>query len=70
MKKLQIFLLYIVCAIAVQAQKQYKLTSPDGKLQTTITTGKQLSYDITLDGKQILSDSPMAMALDNGEVWG
>ena len=70
MKKLQIFLLYIVCAIAVQAQKQYKLTSPDGKLQTTITTGKQLCYDITLDGKQILSDSPMAMALDNGEVWG
>ena len=70
MKKLQIFLLCFLCTIAVQAQKQYKLASPNGKLQTTITTGKQLSYDITLDGKQILSDSPMAMTLDNGEVWG
>ena len=70
MKKLQIFLLCLLCTIAVQAQKQYKLASPNGKLQTTITTGKQLSYDITLDGKQILSDSPLAMTLDNGEVWG
>ena len=51
MKKLQIFLLCFLCTITVQAEKQYKLASPNGKLQTTITTGKQLSYDITLDGK-------------------
>ena len=39
MKKLQIILLCLLCTIAVQAQKQYKLASPNGKLQTTITTG-------------------------------
>ena len=70
MKIIKIYLLCMFCCLTAFAQKQYQLTSPNGQLQTNITTGKQLTYDITLDGQQILSTSPLAMTLDNGEVWG
>ena len=59
-----------MCAFSAQAQKQYSLTSPDGKLKTNITTGKQLTYDITFHNQQVLESSPLSMTLDNGEVWG
>ena len=70
MKFIKIFILFALCSFVAQAQKQYKLASPDGKLQTTVTTGEQLTYDITLNGQQVLSPSPLSMTLDNGEIWG
>ena len=50
MKTLKIFILCVLCSFVAHAQKQYQLASPDGKLKTTITAGKQLTYDITFDG--------------------
>ena len=72
MKKLKIllFLCIVACTLTVQAQKQFTLNSPDGKLQTTITVGDKLTYDIRCNGRQILAPSPISMTLDNGEVWG
>ena len=70
MKTLKVLILCVLCAFSAQAQKQYSLTSPDGKLKTNITTGKQLTYDITFHNQQVLESSPLSMTLDNGEVWG
>ena len=70
MKTFKILILFVLCALVSQAQKQYQLASPDGKLKTTITAGKQLTYDIRFNDQQILEASPMSMTLDNGEVWG
>ena len=56
--------------LSVQAQKVFKLNSPNDNLCVKITTGKQLVYDITCNGKQILAPSPISMTLDNGQVWG
>ena len=72
MKKLKIllFLCVVACTLTVQAQKQFTLNSPDGKLQTTITVGDKLTYEICCNGRQILAPSPISMTLDNGEVWG
>ena len=73
MKKLKIFLFFCVVAstfTTMRAQKQFTLNSPDGKLQTTVTIGEKLTYDITCNGRQILASSPISMTLDNGEVWG
>ncbi|GCB33469.1 retaining alpha-galactosidase [Bacteroides faecalis] len=63
----------IACGMLVlsaQAQKVFKLNSPNDNLCVKITTGKQLVYDITCNGKQILAPSPISMTLDNGQVWG
>ena len=70
MKTLKVLILCVLCAFSALAQKQYSLTSPDGKLKTNITTGKQLTYDITFHNQQVLEASPLSMTLDNGEVWG
>ena len=70
MKTLKVLILCVLCAFSAQAQKQYSLTSPDGMLKTNITTGKQLTYDITFHNQQVLEASPLSMTLDNGEVWG
>ena len=70
MKKLTVLLMCVCCVFTAQAQKQFTLNSPGGNLQTTIIIGDQLTYDITCDGRQILAPSPIAMSLDNGEVWG
>ncbi|WP_289192964.1 glycoside hydrolase family 97 N-terminal domain-containing protein, partial [Bacteroides acidifaciens] len=72
MKKLKIllFLCVVACTLTVQAQKQFTLNSPDGKLQTTITVGDKLTYEICCNGRQILAPSPISMTLNNGEVWG
>ena len=70
MKKIKIFLLLVLCTLVAQAQKQYQLASPDGKLQTTVNAGEKLTYDIIFNGQQILETSPLSMTLSNGEVWG
>lgn len=70
MKTLKVLILCVLCAFSAQAQKQYSLTSPDGKLKTNITTGKQLTYDITFHNQQVLEASPLSMTLDNGEEIG
>lgn len=63
MKKLTVLLMCVCCVFTAQAQKQFTLNSPGGNLQTTITIGDQLTYDITCDGRQILAPSPIAMSL-------
>ena len=72
MKKLNL-LLTCTCAffaLSVQAQKQLLLSSPDGKLKSTITVGDKLTYDISCNGQQVLAPSPISAKLDNGKVWG
>lgn len=72
MKKLSL-LLTCTCALfalSVQGQKQLLLSSPDGKLKSTITVGDKLTYDISCNGQQVLAPSPISATLDNGKVWG
>ena len=54
----------------VQAQKQFVLTSPDEKLKTVITIGKELTYEIHCNGRRILEPSPISMISDNEEQNG
>lgn len=70
MKKLLILATALVCAGAARAQKSYTLSSPDGRLRTTVAAGAELTYDIVLDGRTILAPSPLALTLDDGTTWG
>lgn len=68
----------MLCAIAVSsfafasaAQKEYSLSSPDGKIVLTVTAGETLTYGITREGETILAPSRIAMSLQGGSVvWG
>lgn len=66
------FLTLIACLVAnsISAQKTFQLTSPDGKVQTNIQVADKLTYDILVDGQQILAPSAISMTLSNGTQWG
>ncbi len=70
MKKLLLLTLALAGTFAAQAQKTYTLKSPGGRLQTTVTVGEALTCDISLDGRTVMSPSPLALTLDNGMTWG
>jgi len=70
MKKL-LFLTFALAGIfAAQAQKRYTLASPDGRLQTTVTVGAELTCDIVRDGRTLMEASPVALTLTDGRTWG
>ena len=70
MKIFKLFLIACLFTLTAQAQKKYELASPDGKLKTNITAGKQLTYDIVFNGQQVIAAAPISITLENGEVWG
>lgn len=63
-------LMLLLMTGVVSAQKQFNLSSPDGRLVTTIETGETLSYGVTFNGKTVLDKSSITMTLSTGEVWG
>jgi len=56
--------------VASAATKDYILTSPDGKIAATVTTGETLTYSVAYNGTQILEKSQATMTLENGTVFG
>ncbi len=64
------FLLIAILFPTVSSGKEYRVLSPDKKTEVTISTGKQLSYSVTFNGKQLLNPSSISMTLDNHLVLG
>ena len=60
----------LLSAIPVAGAKEYAVVSPDGRLKADINVGKELTYSVSLDGKELISPSPLSMTLANGTVWG
>ena len=50
--------------------KNFTLASPDGKLEIRAQVGKTVSWSLAVDGKEIVSPSPLSMTLSDGTVWG
>jgi len=48
--------------------KDYKVTSPDGKISVTVTKEIQVRWTVAFDGKEIMSSSEAAMELTNGRI--
>lgn len=70
MKKSILITLCAFLSLSLYAQKKITVSSPDGRITTTINLNEKLSYSITHDGQDILASSPISMTLSNGEVWG
>lgn len=57
-------------SLPASAVKQYELTSPSEKLDVVIECDSVLSWQVNASGQEILSKSPMALTLADGQVWG
>ena len=61
--------LLLPCLNSVSA-KQYQVESPSGKITANIDCGYEMTYSVSYDGKEILSESPISISLSDGTVWG
>lgn len=52
------------------AQKQFKLSSPDGRLSTEISVGDVIEYSVSHDNDLMLAKSPLSMTLEDGNIFG
>ena len=46
-------------------QKEYRLNSPDGKLEVTLYIGDRITYELTEEGHTLVAPSPLSVHLDN-----
>ena len=67
-------LLLIACALFLCAEafaaKSYKLASPNGKLEVTITAEPKLSYSILCNGEMVLAPSQIGLKIHSGVTIG
>jgi alpha-glucosidase len=70
MKKL-LSLVLVVITINARAQKNYVLTSPDKTISVTLSIGDSITYQVTLDNKQVIGASRISFHTDNSKqnVW-
>jgi alpha-glucosidase len=63
-------IILLLSAGTLPAQKQFKLLSPDGKLEARIAVGKTIEYSVWHDGFVMLAPSPLSLTLAGGQTWG
>lgn len=66
---LGVFLCGVTVALPLHA-KDYSVKSPDGKISLTVTAGKQLSWQASMDGQQVIRPSFISMTFEGGNVIG
>jgi alpha-glucosidase len=69
MKGLLIILLTVI-SLQMTIAQDFELYSPDKKLKVTIGLHDKITYSVWLDGKEILSPSPLSMTINGGMALG
>ena len=69
MKKLLFVAMVLFLAMGLPA-KDYVLTSPDGLVTVTVSTGDVVSYTVDHGGIRLLAPSRVSMTLQDGTVFG
>ena len=59
-----------VTLASAASAKDYNVSSPDGRLAVTVSTGNQVEWSLKADGRQIVTPSAISMTLTDGTVWG
>ncbi len=70
MKRAILLLSALLLCVEVFAAKEYKLLSPNGKLEVTITAEPQLSYSVKCGDAQILAPSQIGLKIYEGATLG
>jgi alpha-glucosidase len=75
----RVLLLFLVCFFGLAIllgstgpleSGSYTVASPDRRISVTVSTGSELAYSISVDGRQILKPSPISMMLASGKILG
>ena len=68
-RKLLFFFLFVI-TVSYSFAKDYKITSPDGKIVVTVSTGTDLKWSVTCEGKTAINSAKAGMVLGDGSVLG
>ncbi|WP_179079004.1 glycoside hydrolase family 97 protein [Shewanella sp. UCD-KL12] len=60
----------VLLPTSIAIADDYQLRSPDGSIQVTVSTDKQLSYQVSIDGRELISPSNIAMTFTDGSQFG
>jgi alpha-glucosidase len=70
MKKGFLFTVVFLLAAGFSFSKDYKITSPDGKISVTLTVGKEISWSASYNNTVLLSSTRTTMVLSDGKSAG
>jgi len=70
MKKSLLFALLFLSAASFAFSKEYRVVSPDGKISVTVNVGTDINWSASIDGKEVINSTKIAMLLDNGKILG
>jgi alpha-glucosidase len=70
MKRGLLFILLLVFASAYSFAKDYKVSSPDGKIVLTVSVGTDITWSASYDGKEVISTVKAGMVLGNEKTLG
>ena len=65
--------LFIISLLSVSAlvnAAEYKVASPDGKVEAKVVNGGNTTYSLSYNGQALIVDSPLSMTISDGSVWG
>jgi alpha-glucosidase len=65
-----IFIVFISLFISNVYSQEYSISSPDKKIMFKISTGREITYNLYYNSKAIITNSPIAMTLDNNNILG
>jgi alpha-glucosidase len=60
----------LLTTYALQAQKKYQVTSPDGRIKVTVEPAAKLQWSASFNGRIMIANSTIALQLQNGEIMG
>ncbi len=69
MKKFRLTILFVFLIFSLNA-KDYKVSSPSGNISVNIAIAENITYSVSLNGKEIVSPSEISMTLDDGTILG
>jgi alpha-glucosidase len=68
-RKLLCFFLLII-TVSYSFAKDYKVSSPDGKIIVTVSTGTDLKWSAAYNGKEAITSAKAGMVLGDGRILG
>lgn len=70
MRRIFLGILFFLFAANYICAKEYKLSSPDGKILLTVNAGTNLEWSATFEGREIITSVKAGMVLGDNKVFG
>lgn len=68
MKKFFLLLVLLTYASAFSFSKEYKLSSPDGKITVTVNAGTSLTWSVSYEGREVLASVEPALFIGESRI--